>query len=122
MARMWRGPCAALKAAEADPLWAKLHRRNGRLGVFCNVTSDGRTASFYTISKQRGEWYQHDLGDAAGDDPMLAVLHGSHSFTPFDGDLIQLHHAYLERLAENIVLDGRSVAAKLAQAVDAFCE
>jgi hypothetical protein len=117
---MWRGPVAAMKAAEADPLWAKLHRRNGRLGVFCNVTNDGRSASFYTISKQRGEWLQHDLGEAAGDDPMLTVLHGSHSFTPLDGDLLQLHHAYLESLAESIVFDGGSVVHKLGAAADAF--
>lgn len=122
MARMWRGPCAALKAAEADPLWAKLHRRNAKLGVFCNVESDGRAASFYTISKQRGDFFQHDLGGAAGDDPMLTVLHGSHTFTPLDGDLIQLHHAYLERLAENIADAGQYVVRKLVQCADEFCE
>jgi hypothetical protein len=120
--RMWRGPCEALKSAEADPLWAKLHRRNGRLGVFCNVDQAGRQASFFSISKHRGEFYQHDLGDVTGADPMLTVLRGAHKFTPLDGDLIQLHHAYLERLAEDIVLDGGSIVTKLGQAVDAFCE
>jgi hypothetical protein len=119
---MWRGPSAAMKAAEADPIWAKLHRRNGRLGVFCTVDNGGRQASFYSISKRGGEFYQHDLGESAGDDPMLTVLHGSHSFTPLDGDLLQLHHAYLESLAESIVLDGHAITDKLGQAVDAFCE
>jgi hypothetical protein len=117
---MWRGPSAAMKAAEVNPIWAKLHRRNGQLGVFCTVDNDGRQASFYRITKQRGEWYQHDLGESAGDDPMLTVLHGSHTFTPLDGDLLQLHHAYLESLAESIVLDGHAITDRIGQAVDAF--
>jgi hypothetical protein len=120
MARMWRGPSAAMKAAESDPLWASLHRRNACLGIFCNVTNDGRLASFYTISNQRGGPFQHDLGESSGDDPMLTVLHGSHTFTPFDAELMRLHHAYLERMSESIVLDGHSITRKLAQAVDAF--
>lgn len=122
MARMWRGPSAEMKAAEADPLWAKLHRRNGRLGIFCDVDNAGRIASFFRVAQQRGEFYRHELGVVEGADPMLSVLRGSHEFTPLDGDLIQLHHAYLERLAEDIVLDGNSVVSKLGQAVDAFCE
>ena len=109
-----------MKAAEADPLWAAIHRRNGRLGVFCNTTPDGRRASFFAITKQRGEWYQHDLGEAEGDDPFLTVLHGSHSYAGTDGELIALHHRYLERLADDIVLDGRSVVRKLEAAADAF--
>lgn len=120
MPNMWRGPSAELRRAEANPLWAKLHRRNGRLGIFCNSTHDGFTASFYSISKQRGEWYQHDLGEVRGADPMLAVLHGSHTYTPADPELMQIHHAYLEHLAEEIVLDGRLIATKLAKAVDQF--
>lgn len=122
MPNMWHGPSAELRAAEADPLWAKLHRRNGKRGIFCNTSPDGRTASFYAIQKQRGEWYQHDLGTAQGDDPMLTVLHGSHTYAGVDPELIQLHHRYLERLAEDIVLDCRSVVTKLANAADTFCE
>jgi hypothetical protein len=53
---------------------------------------------------------------------MLTVFTGSHKFTPLDGDLLQLHHAYLESLAESIVLDGHAITDKLGQAVDAFCE
>ena len=120
MARMWRGPCAALKAAEADPLWAAIHRRNGRIGVFCTVANDGRSASFYSISKSRGEFYQHDLGQAEGADPYLAVLHGSHTFTGYDAELIQLHHEYLARLAEEIDVDCLMIAGKLKAAADAF--
>jgi hypothetical protein len=120
MARMWRGPCAALKAASADPLWAAIHRRNGRFGVFCQVANDGRSASFFSVSKQRGDFYQHDLGPAEGADPFLTVLHGSHTYVGYDAELIQLHHAYLERLANDVVLDGGSVAHKLTQAADAF--
>lgn len=122
-ARMWRGPCAALKAAEADPLWNAIQRRNGRLGVFCSVTNDGRSARFFVIQKRRdGDYNQIDLGTAEGETPHLAVLHGSHQFVGYDAELIQLHHAYLERLAEDIVLDGNSVVRKLGMAADAFLQ
>jgi hypothetical protein len=122
MARMWRGPCAALKAAESDPLWSALHRRNGKLGVFCNVSSDGRLAQFHTITKHRGEWYQNDLGEAQGRDPFLTVLRGSHRFTPLDAELLDLHSRYLERLADEIAGDLHAVVTKLGRAVDAYCE
>jgi hypothetical protein len=116
MARMWHGPSVELKAAEADPLWAAIHRRNAKLGVFCNTTPDGKAASFYTISGN----VQHDLGTVEGADPMLAALWGSHKFAGYDADLIQLHHSYLDRLAEDIVLDGYAIVRNLCQAVDQF--
>lgn len=122
MIRMWRGPCEAIRATESDPLWAAIQRRNGRLGVFCNVDNDARVAEFYTIEERRGGLYQIDLGRVEGNhgDPYLLCLWGSHDFTDLDPELIQLHHQYLGRLAENIVLDGRMLVSKLEAAAMEF--
>ena len=120
MTRMWRGPCADLKSASTDPLWAAIHRRNGRLGISCNVALDGRSAEFFRIEKRGGDFYQFDLGRVEGGDPMFTVLHGSHEFTPLDPELIELHHAYIERQAEQIVADSRLIAQKLEAAADEF--
>jgi hypothetical protein len=120
MARMWRGPCEALRAAHADPLWAAIHRRGGRHFVACNVAPDGRSADFYRLEKVKGEWYSFDLGRVQGGDPHFTVLAGYRRFTPLDAELIQLNAAYLDRVAGDIVLDGRAVVSKLMFAVDQF--
>jgi hypothetical protein len=120
MARMWRGPTAELKKAEADPLWAAIHRRAGRLNVFCDAEHDGRTAKFFKLEKRSDGWYRIELDTVRGADPMLTALWGAHRFTPLDAELLQLHHTYLERLAEEIAHDGGSVVLKLGQAVDQF--
>lgn len=120
MTRMWRGPCEALRQASSDPLWAAIHRRGGRLSVACTVAHDGRSADFYRVEKIKGEWYRFDLGRVEGGDPYFTVLAGYREFTPFDPELFEQNHAYLERVAEDVVLDGRLIASKLGQAVDAF--
>lgn len=123
MTRMWRGPCDALKAASSDPLWAAIHRRGGRLGVFCNVTHDGKLASFFSVEKIRGEYYQRDIGQARSDgDPYFAVLAGFRQFTPLDPELIALNASYIGRLADEIESDCHMLAVKLDKAVDAYCE
>jgi hypothetical protein len=92
MARMWRGPCAALKAAEADPSWARLHRRNAERGVFCDMDNSGRAASFYTISKQRGEILSaRSRGSARAPILCSPCFRGSHRFTSARRRAYDLH-------------------------------
>lgn len=102
MTRIWSGPCEALKKAQADPLWAAMHRRNGRLGVACTIEPDGRSGDFYEVVKRRGEWYRHDLGRVSGENPFIVTLNGSHRFTPFDAELRDMHYTYLDRLAGDV--------------------
>jgi hypothetical protein len=120
MTRMWRGPCEALKATNADALWAAIHRRGGRLNIACNVAHDGRSANFFRVEKIRGEWFQFDLGRVEGGDPYSTVLAGYRRYTPLDAELLTQNHSYLERMAEDIVLDGNAIVAKLGQAADCF--
>lgn len=120
MTRLWRGPSAELKATSSDPLWAAIHRRGGRLNVACHVEHDGRSATFFRIEKVRGDFLQFDLGRVQGRDPYSTVLEGYRRFTPLDTELLQQNHSYVERLAENVVLDGNSLVRKLGRAVDQF--
>lgn len=122
MARMWKGPCESLKAAGADPLWAAIHRRAGRLNIACNVESDGRSATFFRVEKIRGEWYSFDLGRVQGGDPYFTVLAGYRQFTPLDAELIAQNCAYIARQAEEIDIACLTLAGTLSAAVDAFCE
>lgn len=122
MARMWRGSCEALKRASADPLWAAIHRRGGRLQIACTVERDGRSASFFRVEKIRGEWYQYDLGRSEGGDPYSTVLAGFRKFTPLDAELVQQNHAYVERMAHEIADDCQYLVRKLGQCADEFCE
>ena len=111
---MWKGPCARLLAAHHDTLWHRVHRRNMKLGIACEVSNDGRTASFYSISKKGGDWYRHDLGRVEGPDPILNSLWGSHSFTAPDAELFALHHEYLARLLDEVRLDAEHLAKRIA--------
>lgn len=120
MTRMWRGPAAELKEAQADPLWAAIHRRGGRLGVACNVESDGRTADFWRVEKRGADFYQVELGRVRGADPYMTVLNGYRRWTPLDAELVSLNVRYLEREALAIVADCRLVVSKLEQAVESF--
>jgi hypothetical protein len=120
MAKIWKGPCEALRRAHADPLWAAIHRRAGRLFVACNIADNGRSGTFYRVEKIKGEWYQFDLGRAEGSDPFSTALAGYRRFTPLDAELVAQNHQYLDRLAEDIVLDGRAIVRTLNQAADYF--
>jgi hypothetical protein len=122
MTRMWRGPSPELQAARNDRLYAEIIRRAGRLGIsFSDNHQSGRKLTASTISKGKdGDWYQRDIGDVEAADPTLAVLWASHRFTPLDGELLGFHHQYLERLAENIVLDGHMIVSKLEAAAGEF--
>jgi hypothetical protein len=123
MTRMWRGPSERLKAAEADPLWALIHRRNGRLGVACNVDNQSHTAFFYRVEQAGGRcgtWFQYDLGRVEGPDPMFNVLWGSHDFTTPDAELFDLHHRYLLQLADEVADQIHLLDVKLVKACDQF--
>lgn len=121
MAHMWRGPCEALKKASDDPLWAAIHRRNGRQLICCQMEMDGRSALFYRLEKGTdGEWYRYDLGRAEGADPYLTSLWGSHRFTAFDAELLALHLRYVLRLAEEIDDSVHAIVNKLGRMADEF--
>lgn len=113
MAKMWRGPSEALTAAHGDPLWAAIHRRNGKLGVACDTDQDGLTARFYSVTKRGDAWYQHDLGRVEGADPILTALWGSHRFTAPDAELFKFHYAYLDRLFGEIEMTARDVLKRI---------
>jgi hypothetical protein len=114
MSKMWKGPTPLLRAAHSSPLWAAIHRRNGRLGVFCDSDTTGQALSAFAIRKGRdGEWYRHELGAVESDTPLSAALKLSHEFTPYDADLVSLHHAYIESLAEDVVIDGKALVKRI---------
>ena len=112
MAKMWKGPCEALRAAHADPLWAAIHRRAGRQGVFMDIDLEATIGTFFTIENG----YKRVVGQVRGSDPMLIALHGYHRFTDSDSELFEQHHTYLLRLADEIASDVALVIDKLGKA------
>jgi hypothetical protein len=121
MARMWRGPTAELKKRRS-------RSSCGPRSIAAPAGSTSSATSSMTAappassrSKSARGWYRIELGTVRGADPMLTALWGAHRFTPLDAELLQLHHAYLERLAEEIAHDGGSVVLKLGQARINFC-
>lgn len=122
MPRMWRGHNAELKAAEANPLWALLHRRNGKINISCNVDSQDNTAEFYRIeqgSGRCGTWFRYDLGEVKGVDPMFNCLWGSHRFTPADAELFSLHYQVILGRLDEITTE-LAALDKLDHALDEF--
>lgn len=122
MAQMWRGPSAELKEANADLLWAAIHRRNGRLHISCDIDGSGREGTFYELRKQRGEWHRFDLGRVTGETPFIVALNGSHQFTPLDSELVALHAAYIGRLADEIDYQGHDLLKSIAGRADELTE
>ena len=124
MSKMWKGPTPLLRAAYANPVWAALHRRNGRLGVCCDTDpTTGCHAEVFVIRKGRdGEWYRQELGAVEGDTPLSTAFKASHEFTPFDAELLTLHHEYIESLAEDAVFETRQLMKRIDSAVEEYAD
>lgn len=123
MAKMWKGPCARLKAAYADSdIWAKLHRWAGRQRIYGDSDHEATIATIYRLSGGNGSYARHDLETITEShgDPYLLFFHGYARHAAVDSEFFALYARYLERLAEDIVLDGHSIVKKLGQAADAF--
>jgi hypothetical protein len=114
MSKMWKGPTPALIAAQANSLWAAIHRRNSRLGIFSDTDFAGQKATAFCLSKGRdGEWCRRDLGVVEGDSPLSTAFKLSHEFTEFDAELLSLHHEYVESLADEAVVEARHLVKRI---------
>lgn len=118
MTRMWKGPCEAVKAALADPIAIRLHRRAGEQMVFCKVADDGRSALVFRL--QRG--FQSILGIAQGRDPLDTIVNVALEFTEHDPELFGLIAALIERRTDEVTSDLAVLSKKLGHAIDDFTE
>lgn len=120
MPKMWKGPCAELKADYDDLLARRLHRRASRLLIAYYASHDGRSAEVHRIEKRAGEWYMVPLGTAYGDDVPNLWLNIHLQYTPFDAELFEIGSAMILRRSEDIVLDCRHLTAKLEAVAEVF--
>jgi len=118
MTRMWQGASPALKAAESDPLWAAVHRHNGRNWIASEFSQTGLSATVYRT--WRGGCEQ--IGRVEGDNPLSVAFKIAHQFTPFGSDLLALHASYIEREAEHIGFDCRQLLKRLDGQLDELAE
>jgi hypothetical protein len=122
MARMWQSPTAEMKMAHSDPLYAAIANRCRLQGVFFNTDHTGRAALAFKLTRQRDDWYRHELGAVEGASPLSTALAVAHAFTAFDTALLAQHSEYIERLATDALGESHFFLQNIEGQADALAE
>lgn len=101
MSKLWKGPCAELKADYDDLLARRLHRRASRLLISYRAEHDGRSAQVFRIEERRDGWYQIPIGVAYGGDVPNLWLNIHLAHTPLDAELFEIASTMILRRAES---------------------
>lgn len=102
MSKMWKGPCAELKADYDDHLAQRLHRRASRLLISYTAAHDGRSAEVRQLWKRGEDYYYDVLGRVQGGDVPNLWLNIHLRYTPFDAELFEIASAMILRRAEQL--------------------
>lgn len=113
MSKSWGGPTMELTATRADPLYHAIVRHSGKQGIFFDTDQTGKSADAFTIEKSRGDWFRMELERFVGGNAYSVALSIARAFTDLDADLMALHTQYINRLAEEVASDLRSIVGNV---------
>jgi hypothetical protein len=118
MAKMWKGPCEALKASYSCPIAVRLARRAGEQHIAYDTDHSGTRATVWRMERRSGEWCRVDLGTAEGADPMNTYINVALEFTRHDQELFSLIAAQIDKRAEEVISVLRDLVKRADAATD----